>query len=342
MISGLILILLIILYLIGNIAHVLFLIFAAVLLALLFTGIAGYVNHKTFLSYRVALVGAVLFTLLLLSLFMWQVGPRISDQFAQLFERIPEAISTIRSQLLGSEIGSEIWNNVRVPENILSGGTYLLGGAKTFFSGIITFLVHSAVVLFLAVYFTINPALYIDSIISLFHKNRRNRIREVVSITGRALRWWLFGRISSMITVGILTTIGLLIIGMPLAFSIGFIAGLLSFVPYIGPILTSVPAILVGLSESPPMALKVLIVLILVQFFESYLITPLIQQKAVSLPPALLISMQVLMGVMVGAVGVFLATPLVLIIIVWVQLLYMEDILHEKVIMPGDHSRHKG
>lgn len=144
-----------------------------------------------------------------------------------------------------------------------------------------------------------------------------------------------------MITVGILTTIGLLIIGMPLAFSIGFIAGLLSFVPYIGPILTSVPAILVGLSESQPMALKVLIVLILVQFFESYLITPLIQQKAVSLPPALLISMQVLMGVMVGAVGVFLATPLVLIIIVWVQLLYMEDILHEKVIMPGDHSRHK-
>ncbi len=130
-----------------------------------------------------------------------------------------------------------------------------------------------------------------------------------------------------MTVVGILTWAGLMILGIPLAFTLAVIAGLLSFVPNIGPILSALPAVLVGLSVSPIMAVYVIGVYVLVQTVESYLITPFIQQRAVAMPPALLLIVQLIMGVWVGVIGIFLATPLTVALMVAVRMLYIEDVL---------------
>ncbi|MGD8590575.1 MAG: AI-2E family transporter, partial [Chromatiales bacterium] len=155
---------------------------------------------------------------------------------------------------------------------------------------------------------------------------------------GHALRWWLIGRITSMTVVGILTGIGLWFIDMPLVLALSFTAAILSFIPLIGPILSAIPAVLLGLVEDPLKALNVLLVYTSVQFLEGNFITPLIQKRAIALPPAMLLTAQLLMGVLFGFFGVLLATPLAVTVIVVVQLLYVQDLLGSQVRVLGEHK----
>ena len=138
-----------------------------------------------------------------------------------------------------------------------------------------------------------------------------------------------------MVVVGILTTLGLWIAGVPTPMALGLIAALLSFVPYVGPILSFFPAVLVALMVSLTKVLYVVVVFGLVQTLESYVITPLVQQKAVSLPPVILITAQIAMGVIAGAMGVLLAAPLAIVVIVLLQMLYVEDVLGDSVQILG-------
>jgi predicted PurR-regulated permease PerM len=117
------------------------------------------------------------------------------------------------------------------------------------------------------------------------------------------------------------------------------IAAVLSFVPIIGPVLSAIPLVLVALAEDPILAVWALLIYLAVQFLESYMITPLIQREAISIPPALLISAQTVMGVLFGLVGIFLATPLAVVVIVAVQMLYVEDVLKEPVQVMGARFR---
>ncbi len=171
---------------------------------------------------------------------------------------------------------------------------------------------------------------------------KRARAREVFIAIGRALRWWIVGRAFSMIAVGVLTMMGLFIIGLPLAPALSIIAGLLTFVPYIGPLFSAIPAILVALVEGPLVIVYVIIVYIIVQQLENHLITPLVQKRAVSIPPVVLLTAQLLIGILFGLFGVLLATPLAIVSIILVQMLYIEDVLGESIKILGDHSRGAG
>jgi predicted PurR-regulated permease PerM len=153
-----------------------------------------------------------------------------------------------------------------------------------------------------------------------------------------ALIWWMVGRFSSMAVVGIMTMIGLWILGIPLPFTLGVIAAVLSFIPNIGPIISVIPALLLALLDSPSKVLYVILLYIGIQTVESYIITPLIQKRAVSLPPALLISVQIMIGVLLGAFGLILATPLMVVIIVLVQTIYIQDIIGDKVTVLGERN----
>jgi predicted PurR-regulated permease PerM len=144
------------------------------------------------------------------------------------------------------------------------------------------------------------------------------------------------GRMASMTMVGLLTYIGLSLIGVPLSLALGIVTGILEFVPYLGPILALIPTVLVALLESPVLALYVMPVYGAVQFAESYLITPLISARAVSIPPAYLIMVQVVGGVLAGAIGVLLSEPLVVVIAIIVQMLYIEDTLGDSVRVMGE------
>jgi predicted PurR-regulated permease PerM len=135
--------------------------------------------------------------------------------------------------------------------------------------------------------------------------------------------------------VGLLTGVGLLIAGVPTPLALGLLAALLSFVPYVGPILSFIPAVLIALTVSLTKVFYVVLVFGIVQTLESYLVTPLVQRRAVSLPPVILITAQIAMGVLAGATGVLLATPLAVCVIVLLQMLYVEDVLGDEVHVLG-------
>jgi len=138
-----------------------------------------------------------------------------------------------------------------------------------------------------------------------------------------------------MSVVGALTMLGLWIAGVPTPLALGLLAALLSFVPYVGPILSFIPAVLVALMVSLTKVFYVVLVFGAVQTLESYVITPLVQQRAVSMPPVILITAQIAMGVLAGATGVLLAAPLAIVVIVLLQMLYVEDVLGDSVRILG-------
>ena len=310
-------------------------IFAGILFAVFLDGVARFVAERSPLSRRVSLALVVLSIAAAAGAFAWLAGPRIAEQATQLGDRIPEAVSAITDSLEGSRIG-----RLFLPNGSDSGMTAdTVFGALRRMLGLLSsalgFATFVFIILFVGVYGAADPQLYAGSAVRLIRPGARERGVEVLKTLGHALRLWLVGRILSMTVVAILTVIGLLIAGVPLAFTLGLIAGLLSFVPLMGPLVSSIPAILVGLSDSPMKAVWVIVVFCAVQFLETYFITPLIQKRAVSIPPALLISSQVVMGVLAGVVGVLVATPLAVTAVVLVQMLYLEDRLGERVTIMG-------
>jgi predicted PurR-regulated permease PerM len=118
--------------------------------------------------------------------------------------------------------------------------------------------------------------------------------------------------------------------GVPLALTLGLIAGLLSFIPNFGPILSAVPAILLAFIHSPISAVYVACLFVGVQVVESNVVTPFIERKTVELAPALTIVFQLILGVLIGGLGLVLATPLLAVIVVLVKTVYFEDVLGDK------------
>ncbi|HEX3818481.1 MAG TPA: AI-2E family transporter, partial [Chthoniobacterales bacterium] len=193
-------------------------------------------------------------------------------------------------------------------------------------------------VFFVGLYLAASPNDYFGPVLLLLSPEHQPRGREVLAALGQGLGWWLFGRVVTMVSLGILTTLALWLFGIPLALVLGVIAGLLLFVPYLGAVAAAIPALLVALLESPEKAFWVLVIYICVHVFEGYCITPFVQRRAVSLPPGLLLSVEVLSASLFGLAGVVFSTPLTVVVIVLVQMLYVQNMLGEKVAVLGDHE----
>lgn len=157
------------------------------------------------------------------------------------------------------------------------------------------------------------------------------RAEEVIDTVVLTLRLWLLGQLVVMVAVGTLSTIGLWLIGVPGALLLGLFAGLLEFVPVIGPLIAAIPAVLVALVESPVTAVYVALLYFGVQQLEEYVITPLAQQRAVHLPPLLTIAAVLIMQILFGILGALVATPLIAALMVLVKMLYLEDVLGKEV-----------
>lgn len=324
-------------YFAWELARVFLVLFAGVLLGVLLGGLASQIERRAGLGRLPALVLVIAGVLLLCAGIGLLIGPRLAGQANEMARLLPQASERIRQALSDYPWAQRLIQRAPGAEEVLTGssGSFASGisGAASMAVSILTDL---AIVLILGLYLSLNPGLYIDNGLLLIEERHRDRARGVLSSIGHGLRWWFVGRGASMAVVGMLTALGLLLAGVPLAFTLGLVAALLSFVPYIGPIASAVPALLVALTVSPTTALYVVIVFAVVQFCESYLITPLIQERAVSIPPALLISAQVVAGVLAGILGVLLATPLTVAIVIAVQKLYVEDVVGEDVEALGE------
>jgi predicted PurR-regulated permease PerM len=196
-------------------------------------------------------------------------------------------------------------------------------------------------IIFMAIYIAADPALYHRGLMKMFPRRHRSRVGEVLSAIAAALRKWLVTQLIAMATIGAVTTIVLLVLRVKAAFALGVIAGLLEFVPTIGPILSAVPAIAMAFLDSPEKALSVAVAYFGIQFMENHLLIPLLMKGGMDLPPALTILAQALMALLFGFLGLMCAVPLLAAAMVAVRMLYVEGVLGERAFTPDDDP-HKG
>jgi predicted PurR-regulated permease PerM len=253
-----------------------------------------------------------------------------------LGQRLTEAWSTIQAALQQNVLGRWLLGAIPQPGDGADSGGGQAGTIMAVFSGTVGVLSDVAVILIIGIFGAAQAGLYTRGALHLVPSALNDRAKSLLQTLGHALRWWLVGRLASMAIVGVMTTLGLWLIGIPLALSLGLLAGILSFVPYIGPLVSVIPALLVALLEGPQMILYVLVIYVGVQLLESNLITPLVQRRAVSLPPVALLVAQFLLGIAAGLFGVLVATPLAVVIIVLVQVLYVHGVLGDDVTVLGE------
>ncbi|WP_435106730.1 AI-2E family transporter [Arhodomonas sp. AD133] len=319
-------------------AHVLLVFFAAILLAVLLDGLRALVQRVVSIPRLVALSLVIGVFATALAAFGWVIGPRVANQVSELVTRIPTAIDHIGALLREQTWGRVLLETLPDPSRIMPPATGILAPISGVFSSALGALTNMAIIVVVGVYLAVEPGPYTNGALRLLPIRARNRGDEVLQALRHALQWWLMGRVVSMGAVGVLTTLGLWLIDVRLALALGLIAGLLSFVPYLGPILSAIPAILVALVDSPVQAVYVVFVYGAVQFLEGNLITPIVQERAVSLPPAVLLMAQLAMAVSFGLMGVLLATPFAVVAIALIQMLYIRDTLGDPIAVLGEHG----
>ena len=315
-------------FLIYKTASFFLLVFSGILLAVLLCGITDWLVKKLHFKRGITLFLVALLVFGSIIGVFWLIAPTIAAQFNEMRETLPKALNQIESWLSQYNWGEKLVQ--KVPEDlskVMPQQKALLSRVGGAFSTTLSFLADFLIVIITALFFASNPGLYTEGLIKLFPVRNRTRLQEVLDKCYHTLKMWLIGMLSAMAIIGVSTAIGYSLIGLPMAFALALIAFFLAFIPNIGPWIAGLPAVLIGLLEGPQMALYVILVYGGIQMVETYIITPIIFQKTVDLAPALLLFFQVLLGMLLGALGLLMSAPLLAVLVVIVHELYVKDVL---------------
>ena len=304
---------------------VLLLAFAAVLVACILRLASGRLAEATGIGARWCLPGVVAALVLLVALFGWWRGSVIASQATALAGELKLQARQVWVGLGQTGWGSTLADQVRDTFSSSLGGIggYLTGVASSTLGVLGSVLLVGVTGLFLAA----SPAVYVDGAVRLLPPAHRDRGRAVLAGAGSALQMWFLGQLVDMLAVTVLVGAGLYLLDMPLVLTLALFAGLLNFIPFIGALAGAVPAVLVALGQSPGTALWVAGLFAAVQTLEGNVIAPLIQKRTVSLPPALTLFSQTILGALFGFLGLILATPVMAAALVIVWMAYVEGVL---------------
>ncbi len=304
----------------GKVTDVLLLGFGGVLFAIAIRAGGEMLARRLPVSARMGSVIVVLALVAGLVLLFKVVGGEVGRQAGELQQQLPDAIAKARALLDASGPG-------RALLSLLDGATnegVSAAGAMKAASATFGVLSDLFIVLLLALYLGFSPRTYVKSAVNLVPPAHRDEARQAAHNSGQALRRWLMGQGLSMLCVGVLTGVGLWLVGVPNAAILGLIAGLFEFVPVIGPFAAAVPGVLFAMVAGPTTALYAAGVYFAVQQLEGALIMPMAQRWAVNLPPALGLLAVVVFGVLFGVPGLLFATPLTVVIMVLVKQFYLD------------------
>jgi predicted PurR-regulated permease PerM len=311
---------------------VILLIFAASLLAIFLRGLARMLGRfvKIGEGWLVLIISILILAVLAGAIAL--LAPDVAEQVRHLRVELPRSAKETAETISQYGWGRALLEQLPSVDDVrqIVSTSALLTGVSGFFTATVGAVGNFFITILLAIYLASEPKFYIDGFTKLFPIGRRERVREVLGSVGTTLEWWLLGKVASMLFIGILTWIGLSILGVQPALTLGLIAGLLSFIPNFGPIISAIPAILLGFIVSPEKALYVLGLYVGVQLIESNIVTPIIERETVEIPPALTIVFQISLAALVGGVGLILATPFLAAIMVVIQMVYIQDILGDR------------
>lgn len=310
------------LYVLGWVYPVIVVVFGGILLGVFLHGLAAPLGRKSRLPYKAVL--AVLVVLLLVAIWLacWLVGPPVVKQLAQLASSLPEALDRLRN--LGEHVPllrTVLASSPRAHEIVATTASVLEVGASAL-AGIV-------IVIVIGVYGAFDPGAYERTLLHLVRPERRPRAQHVVRRVSHVLMRWVIGRVALMIFVGVVTGLGLWIARVPLPAALGLLAGVMTFVPYLGLLISIAPAILVALTNGPWSVVWVLVVFAIAHGLEGYVLSPLIARRTVEFPPVCTIAAQLLFGAIWGVLGFAFATPMAVVVAMLVRALYVEDVLGE-------------
>lgn len=309
-------------------ADIVLLVFAAALIACLLRGGADWLAGKIGGPAGLWLAAIVLAVFGFLGFEVFVRGPVIAGQLRDIWGELRG-----QATALWDHYGSAEWLQPVLgrAKSYFEEGTHTIAGlAAGFGTSTLGGLGSLLVVLVTAIFFAVDPTLYVEGTAKLMPKPWRPRATETLRDVGHVLRWWFVGQFIDMCAVGILTGVGLYVLGVKLAFTLALIAALFNFVPYVGALAGAVPAILIALGQGPQTAAYTAVLFLVVQTLEGNLIAPLIQKQTVELAPVLTILSQTVLGTLFGPLGLILATPVTAAGVELVRKVYVEDILGDR------------
>lgn len=320
------------------IAHAIFIV--TILGVLLGLGVARAVDFLEKYKVRRGL-GAAITMILVIGLLIGigaMVAPAMRRQTGEIAKELPKVIDQIE-QKFGSSGASKALG-LDSAQQKKQGGlsaqlTKELRGATKFLFPLISSVFGAigglVIVLFIGLYIAAEPGKYRDGILHLVPHRSRPRAREVLTILAETLRQWLIARLIAMVAIGLITGTGLALLGVKGAAALGLFAGLMELIPFFGPFVSAIPAIGIALVDSPQKALAVVVLYVIVQQLEGNVITPLILEKRLDIPPVLTVVGVSAMAIVFGVMGMLVAEPLLAAALVLSKMLYVEDVVGDDV-----------
>lgn len=304
-------------------ANLLLLAFAGVLGAVITDAFAEWICRRTNIgrriSYLIVLIGAIGLVILA----SWFLVPRVVVQLSQLTQVLPKALKNTESYLNQYEWGRIVTSHLASHLESIKFSTIANEVAKVgrVLAGIVIAITITVV---LTAYLGEDPAFYKQGFLAFLPNEWRPKAKVLFEDLTETLRRWLMGQAFTMSILGVATLIGLLVLGVPLAFTLSLFTGIMIFIPFAGAVIAYVAVALVTLSFNPSKLLVVTVLYVVIHILEGYVLTPLVQKRAVYLPPVLTIMAEVLMSALFGFLGLVLATPLAAALRVVVERLYLE------------------
>ncbi|HWE77435.1 MAG TPA: AI-2E family transporter [Pseudolabrys sp.] len=293
--------------------------FGALLTAILLRSLAGIIAAWGRLPNPIGLVLATTLVIAVIGVTLWLFGSQLTSQFSDVLKQVQAGQQSLQSMLSGSGDG-------HFGLTITEKGTSMITSMLTEAASLSLRFIESAVVLIItAIYLAAQPQLYREGVVAMFRPTSRPRVREVVELIEATLRRWLLGQLVLMLIVGVLTFIALLLIGVPNPIALALIAGIAEIVPYVGPFISAVPALLVALTLGFGPVLWTAIAYLLVHLVEGYVAAPLLERHFVTIPPALILIGIVAVDLIFGTIGIVLAAPITVVIYMLVKMSYVDD-----------------
>jgi predicted PurR-regulated permease PerM len=299
--------------------NVLLMVLAGSLIAVYFHGLGDMLERHTRMSRRWAMIISVAGSFALLGILLWFMGTKIQNQVSQLSNTLPATISTARAKIAETPLGLKVLEHFSGQNS-----QRIFTTAQSFFSTSFGVLGNIYVILLLGIFFTASPSLYKDGIVLLIPEDSKFMGRYIINRISLSLKGWLKGMMLSIVLITVILTIGLSFMKIPVALVLALIAGMLKIIPNFGSLGAMIPGVLLALTISTNTAIVVAVMYIISQTIVSNIVTPLIQKKMINLPPALTIISQIIMGTLSGALGIIMAVPLLAIVFVLVDELYIK------------------
>ncbi len=320
-------------YILWQIKEVLLLVFAAVVLANSLNLLARWLRKKLGIQRAIAVSIAIGFLIAALALFFQIIVPSFAKQIQEIYVLVPQGIRQLNTWV--NSIDDVVPDNLEryIPDvddlirQATPFGNRLLGGSFAFFSSSLGSLLNVLLIVVLGLMMLVNPAAYRGGFIRLFPSFYRRRVESILEECESSLGSWIVGALISMSVIAVLSTLGLSIIGVKAALANGVLAGLLNFIPNLGPTFSVIPPMAIALLDSPVKALLVLGLYVAIQQFESNFLTPYVMSQQVNLLPAVTLLAQVFFATIFGFWGLLLALPLVVVCQIWIRRVLVEDIM---------------